>query len=235
MSTFYGDQNDDARAVELLLNQGIDSNAISQRGYKPLILAAHGHDRAIIRLLLAAGAKPSKAPSAIHYAARSGGAYEIEALVEHGTDVNHAYAGNDYVYPIHWAARRGNINALDALSRLGSDMSLQGNPWGFQALHIAVKFEHVETVSWLLKHGADPLVQDTQGHHAGHYAAEKPDGDILRLLLAAGIPLDARGENSKTMAMLAALADEPVCLGLLDAARANFDLRLECDPASGPP
>jgi acyl-CoA-binding protein len=65
---------------------------------------------------------------------------------------------------LHWAADRGNHEVAELLLNLDSSMINLQDEEGQTALHYATSCEHSEMVRLLLERGADPSIQDTDGH-----------------------------------------------------------------------
>jgi ankyrin repeat protein len=134
------------------------------------------------------GGFPAWAPSddaqevldeALAWAARSGRADAIEALVERGADVAaDVYRGT----ALTWAAACGHAGAIRRLVALGADPDQRGtfggptHGEGVTALHLAAQHGHRAAVTALLDAGADPSIADALhggdaagwAHHGGH-------------------------------------------------------------------
>ncbi len=85
----------------------------------------------------------------------------IQAIVEAGASLTF-WAGE---FPLEAAARGGSLDVMDLLVRLGADVNYRV-PHGPTALTSAIEQEQVESVKWLMQHGADPHSKDYMGRTA---------------------------------------------------------------------
>ena len=175
--------------VRALLDAGADPNSsvplpdVSDTIPALYFPCVHG-DVALARLLLERGATPTDGES-LYHAAQHGHEACLELLVSFGADVNRgptAY-GNT---PLHFLAAHTPENAI--------------TPKAMQGLR------------WLLAHGADPRVTSAGKYTAESHRGETPlhraaavghDVAILRALLDADAPLDARRDDGRTAWQLA--------------------------------
>jgi FOG: Ankyrin repeat len=143
--------------------------------------------------------------------------------------------------PIHRAALLGDIAALERLVADGADINVRTDVRpnhgsflaGLTPLMVAASAPHgrrVETLRWLIDHGADLHATSEGGVTAAWYAAglgawwesdgasdsEPPDfAARLRFLLDAGIPPTKDGKNKRTLLVEAASAGDPERVALL--------------------
>ena len=85
--------------------------------------------------------------TALHLAAERGDAAHVKNLLAHGADINQEDSKKRK--PVHYAAQNGNIAALEQF--------LIGNADMYEALFYAITNGQLETVKWLVQHGADPM------------------------------------------------------------------------------
>lgn len=142
--------------VRLLLDLGADPNASDALGATALTTASYEHaDPAIIRMLLAAGAKLDFM-SAL-YLER----YEAaETMLKHdpsriGTD------GRDTI-ALHLSVSKKNAAAVQWLIEHGADVNAKRNLWdcNHTALHMTAESGAIDMARMLLDAGADPNIHD---------------------------------------------------------------------------
>ena len=92
------------------------------------------------------------------------------------------------------AAKAGDCEVAFKFVEEGADVSAK-NEKGVTALGIAVGFNKIEMVKFLISKGADLEQRDARGNSALHYAAGYGRKEIVEVLLEAGASLDA--ENAE--------------------------------------
>ncbi len=121
------------------------------------------------------------------------------------------------------AARRGDLPGIEAALSAGAPID-EGDPrWGETALIRAAAFGQRESVKLLLAAGANPRAESAGKRTALHAAAESGNVDIIRDLLARGIPVDAGADRFDTPLTLACVARQPAAVEALVAAGAQHD------------
>lgn len=121
------------------------------------------------------------------------------------------------------AARRGDVAGIKAALSAGAPID-EGDPrWGETALIRAAAFGQRESVKVLLAAGANPGAESAGRRNALHAAAEGGSADIIRDLLALGIPVDAGADRFDTPLTLACIARQPAAIEALAAAGARHD------------
>ncbi len=161
--------------ARLLLDRGIDIEAVSGRDRCPALFfaVARARNDALVRLLLARGAKVSNAPGGGLFAA---GWYDdvrvLDTLVEAGADVN-AVAGLS-VFLACWNWKK--FAAARRLVQHGADPNYQDPKSGRTALHYGVEKEFDPAqLRWLVAHGASPDIKDRRGVTPRERASRKRD------------------------------------------------------------
>jgi hypothetical protein len=120
----------------------------------------------------------------------------VRAALEKGADPNRP--GEFGRTPLHEAAKE-SAEAVELLLAGGAKPNpLDGD--GRTPLHLA----YSDSAAALLRHKADFLILDKKGNSALHTAAEA-DARMCRLLVEAGIPVDARNNSGLTPLHFAAL------------------------------
>ena len=70
------------------------------------------------------------------------------------------------------AAASGQTQAMAKLQDLGGSVNrLDG--YGVTPVHVAVRFHRIESLRWLLAHGADPSIRDRNGRTAADYVSSE--------------------------------------------------------------
>ena len=225
-------------AVEHLLAAGAEPNSAEvDSGQTALMWAAAGGHWEIVDLLIGAGADVNASSSGkftpLMFAARTGDLKSAELLLDAGAEVNvatedglsplliasaslDAITGSDYRLVIE-ESQHESLGAL--LLDRGADVT-QSDQYGMTALHYAVEMNKPSLLKALLKRGADPNAQLTQGlpFRRGDYVGrEAYDGaspfwlaarlgnvEMMRELLDAGADPELRQAWGVTPTMVAA-------------------------------
>jgi hypothetical protein len=125
------------------------------------------------------------------------------------------------------AASKGRSEATLLLLASGADPKRQVAPYGFSSAILAIRENHIETLSVLLEHGGDPNETDRMGwrplHHTigPHY--ERPDA--IRALIQHGAVVDSRDGLQRTALHRAAGFGHAESVRVLLAAGADPSLR----------
>jgi hypothetical protein len=183
---------DRAEIVELLLDEGANPNAFSERQLGPLQLAiVSGRDVDTVRRLLAAGADPNtgaeQSAAAGGYLTPLGAAASMsnrelaELLLDNGAAVDGSeLADLEGITPLYLAAAQGDADMVGFLLTRGADPD---GTWGqggeFGPLYGAAIAGRAEVVRQLLDAGADPASASPGGLDIGLLVQ---DEEILRLL-----------------------------------------------------
>lgn len=231
----------DTAEVERLLEAGADPNAVDNRGYASLALAAMYGKLGIARLLLDAGADvdgtiidPDNGEqlSALHQAAMLQHNDVAELLIAHGADVNWLWDDEKEGWgtPLHIAALKNNVEMVSRLLDNGADPNLRSKfSSGTTPLHWALREGNVECAQALLDNGAEvdlatdwgvtPLMQ-TINHQgsSGNLAAG------VALLLEAGADPDLQNKIGETALHYAARERKAEAVSLLIEHGADIDI-----------
>jgi ankyrin repeat protein/Ca2+-binding EF-hand superfamily protein len=110
-------------------------------------------------------------------------------LLAQGCDVN--YRCSTGWCAVHWAARNGDLKALEFLQNAGANMEIVDRPGMWSPLHIAIKFEHMHAIVWLVERGAN-IRQTTRSKMTPlHWAAARGNVEIAEYLCnRANVELD---------------------------------------------
>ena len=136
-------KNDTILALKLI-KSGSDPNKLDENGSSPLMIACRWSDIAMIKLLLANGAKPDEPRSAkgrtplMIACAYYGGITTTTLLTKNGADVN-AVSSNGTT-ALMLAAQNAKIDVVEHLIAKGADVSKK-DATGMTALDYAIKAE----------------------------------------------------------------------------------------------
>lgn len=172
-------QSENFAAAQSLLKLGASANAEDsyQVGRTALGYAAATNSIELVEQLLHAGAKANERKlndrgqivTPLTQALRTDAANTIEHLIKAGASIH----TNDSAgwTPMHIAAYESSKLSLEVLVKAGADVNERTPAYRQQnVLQTALQFGDFETVSTLLKLGADPLFKDSQGENACGWA-----------------------------------------------------------------
>ncbi|XP_022668141.1 microtubule-associated protein futsch-like isoform X4 [Varroa destructor] len=160
-----------------LISLGVSVSAEDADGRGPLLWAASGETL------------PSKTYCA------SASADAILELINAGADVHSA--DKDGLTALHCAASRGQAECCETLLALCSAAVDVPDLNGCSPLFYAVSLGHADCAALLLKHGAQPNLQDKKGRTASHCGASKGQLETLKILFHNGANLwirNAKGD-----------------------------------------
>jgi len=104
---------------------------------------------------------------------------------------------------IFWASENGDYDVVEALLMRGAQVDAC-DEYGYTSLKVACKHSRWATVRLLLRHGANPRVQDADGWTALHHAAmNNMPLNIAKALVEHGANADAKTKQGNTPVSLA--------------------------------
>ena len=172
-------QNENFATADALLTMGANPNTKDtyQVGRTALGYAAASKDTAMVDRLLQAGAKPDarkrnelgQIVTPLTQALRQDAANTIEQLIKAGASVN----TDDPTgwTPMHIAAYESSKLSLEVLVKAGADVNERTPAHRQQnVLQTALQFGDIETITTLLKLGADTQFKDNKGENACGWA-----------------------------------------------------------------
>lgn len=132
----------------------------------------------------------------LQLAAWTGERQVIALLVKNGANPN---APDEYGYtPLCCAATRGDIPTMAALVAAGADVNWRDKAGRTPLEDSVACLGSVQSVRWLLDHGADPNAVPLDGWTALHQAAARGDTEIVKLLVSRGAHADIRNSSGRT-------------------------------------
>src|SRR5262249_16375480 len=151
-------QNDDLKAVRMVLARKVDVNATGADGMTALHWAVQNNDRAIVEALLAAGADVKAITiydvQPINLAAMNGNAAILERLLKKGADAN--FPMPDGATPLMLAAKNGTADAVKVLLAAGAKIDAGGKGRSQNALMWAAGEGNVAAGEGLRRAGGAP-------------------------------------------------------------------------------
>jgi ankyrin repeat protein len=165
-------------------------------GYSPVAMAILGHNPVSALELLDSGVdchRSSRAGRSLIYLATEKGMCDVvRKLVAAGVDVDApATEEANQVRPLHVALLHRQQSMVPALIALKADVDIRESDRGCSPLLLAVLLGDDYSAECLLRAGASPALTTTEGRNAVYCAAEKGRDNILRLLAARSVDLNA--------------------------------------------
>jgi ankyrin repeat protein len=241
----------DVDRLQQLLERGVDINSAQENGWTALMAAAAHGQTAAIELLLTRGADPNRTDSvgntALHHAVCGNKDAILRALLDRGVDVN-ARTQTGYT-ALHLAVQDRRVRAVRRLIAAGANVNAQTtDQWALTPLKQALTDDKIRPL--LEEAGArlDPrretlvaqvVAQAAAARNRGespHFAkkivdafvaaAAEGDLEVVRALLAAGMPTSVRHEKGHTALQVA------VGAGRRDVFQVLLDAGADLDPAT---
>jgi ankyrin repeat protein len=164
--------------------------------------------------------------TSLHMAATKGDVARLKSILAHGADPNAVHKGRS---PLHSAVSAGKADALTVLVAAGADINARderGQTPLMAACSLGLSKGSTSAIA-LVELGADVnVVRDEDGGDALRYALMRCRPDVLKRLVAAGVPVDGRGSDRLTPLMKAAVEDRLEAVQALTGVGA--DLRRTC-------
>lgn len=222
----------DEAMVEKWIKRGVDVDCSDVNWGTALYHVSRGGHVEIATFLLEHGAHPNtktfRGDFPLFQAAQVGSVDVVELLLSHGAHVNAGTKSGGSSLIV--AARRGNLDVVELLIKNGASIDAQ-NTHGLTALFAAVDKGWESIVSLLLDSGADVNRTSKEGitplMRSVLVAKSLGDPEILRLLLAHGVDVNARTPRPErtTALMMAVQVEEIETVKLLLAAGADVDMK----------
>ncbi|KAL7794329.1 ankyrin repeat-containing domain protein [Trichoderma ceciliae] len=230
-------QSGNKEIVQKLIATGkVDINAKDgDHGKTPLIWAARKGHKAIVKLLLEAGAdvnvkEQNLGETALTLAIQSGHEESVRALLDKGANVhNRDHSDHTPLFTTTW---QGSKAMMQLLLDEGVDVNARDED-GRTPIFNTSAFGSADMVQLLLDSGADIAAIDAEGQTPLFFAAALGQRDVVSLLLKRGIDINSRSKDGRT-ALFAAIGsgDKDVVNLLLDTG--NIDLHNGDDEGTTP-
>jgi len=158
---------DSAEIIQFLLDRNANVNHVDSHGSSPLWFAlCHCPDTTnTMQILISAGADVNirnNEKSILMDACSRGKCTSVKLLLDAGARYSPLHQCIHEV-PIFWAARRGFKDVTEVCLKHDNTMMQQTDRQGNTVLHVAVRAQQTECVSFLLDSGANMLAQSTEG------------------------------------------------------------------------
>ena len=134
----------------------------------------------------------------IFEASATGKINNILRLLARDPQLVNAYAADGF-QPLGLACYFGHFEAAEYLIKAGAPINASShNELRAAPLQSAAAAGHVKIVEMLLKHRADPNIQEQGGYTPLHAAAQNGDSKMVRALLYGGADLTLKSDDGKT-------------------------------------
>ena len=192
----------DCDTVRWLIEKGVHVNHCDKNGLTAVLYAAQQGHLDVLKLLKERGTNihvqsEMGSNSIMSAAIGTGDCDTVRWLIEKGVDVNHCDK-NGFTAVLN-AAQQGNLDVLKLLKERGANIHVQSEMGRNSIMSAATGTGDCDTVRWLIEKGVDVNHCDKNGLTAVHYAAQKGNLDVLKLLKENGVNIHAQtkmGENS---------------------------------------
>ena len=198
--------NDVEKAVELVLNEGVDINIPGKSNRTPLLWACSSASGEFIKTLIDLGAdvnaqRADEEVVPLYLAVYFNNYMAVDILLKHGADVGHLNISKNL--QLHECVVKGQFSVLRLLIDSGCDINVRNNK-GQTPLYLAVKNKHKHIVKYLLENKADVHMKykenaseriyivrgKDRGEPAWHYVLVAKDLEPLFLRRTKGGSLD---------------------------------------------
>ena len=172
------DNNDVEKAVEIVLNEGVDINIPGKSNRTPLLWASLSASGEFIKTLIDLGAdlnvqRTDDKVSPLSLAADWNNYMAVDILLKHGADVGRINISK--TVELHGCLGAGSLSVSRLLIDSGSDINLR-NSKGQTALYCAVKNKHKFIVKFLLESEADVNMKYNENASERIYLVRGKDG-----------------------------------------------------------
>ena len=212
---------DHAEVVRFLLSIGARDDVFDRQGHTPLYWAAHYHEGSEVTSLLSeARAERYKREQTeaeitgqreqqvqqFHEAAKCGDIERLEQMLTEQADLVNAKDVRNFT-ALRWAAGNGHLAAVRLLVARGANLedTFLG---GMTAIKLAASHGHANVVEHLIESGANLSIVSSEGKFSLlHSAVLSHNPATVKVLIDAGLNLNARNAHEQTPLHLAAYSD----------------------------
>lgn len=152
---------------------------------------------------------------------------EVQKLIEEkGVEVG--VRDSENITCMHWAAINNRVQLVEYLLAKGAEVDPLGGELMASPMQWAVRQGHMDMVVLLMKHGANPLIQDKQGFNSLHLATQFTFPLLCAYFIAKGVDVDVRDSDGRTALHWAAIkAAHPDIVKMLLSLNASINVRDE--------
>ncbi|XP_071491103.1 uncharacterized protein [Diadema antillarum] len=203
------------RVIQTLVDNGVNVNDQKQNGMAPLHIAAINGSTDTVSQLLDNSADielmDDEGMTPLHRATLYNRVETMALLIHEGAVIDEV--DNNGFTPLLCAAWKGHVPAGDLLLTRGADINVS-DQHNKTPLHWAAEMDHVDIMKFFLQSGGNEHVNnpDTFERTALHYAAERGNNTMIRLLLEHSAECDAKDGMEKTPVHVAAQAGYVHCV-----------------------
>ena len=219
----YAAYDDRAKCADALIRVGAGINSVTADGSTPLMLAAAaGKEKSLARLVTRGAlvtARDHSGQTALH---RASTPRCVSLLLEHKEHkALLTVHGDDDLTPLLKFAADGQVELLKTM--IDQEVNVKSvNRLGETALYMAAKYNHVDCIQLLLKHGATIGMKTHEGWTALGMAVCNGSAAAVEALLQTGIPdPDTSHGGEISLLTLAAKHGKMPIVSILLAAKAN--------------
>ena len=218
---FVSANNGHKQVVQLLLGAGAEVDAKEATGLTPLFVAAKYGSEHVAQLLLEHGAETEVAnkdgATPLYIAAQNGHGLVVKLLLDAGAKIDAKEKSG--TTPLFIAASNGHEWIVELLQDAGAHAR---DSYGRTLLHVAMRAQQPNMLTFLIERGIDPSIKDNAGKVAGDYVQDPYDGyglnpqvlDIWRSLQSRMEEVRVQEQNSNPEGMSEGVAEsESAVLG----------------------
>ena len=178
-------RNDAEKAVELVLNDGLDINTPALCNRTPLLWASLSSSGEFIETLIDLGAnvnaqRTDDKETPLTLSSAWNNFMAVYLLLNHGADANIAVA-NGYT-PLHWAVMKGNQNLVKLFLKKNALVNTQTAD-GNSPLHAAVSNGFFDITKLLVEKGSNVNFQNKEGRTPLFLAVANKHEQLIKLLI----------------------------------------------------